>query len=414
MTSNEVNCLVGQSGGPTTAINASLCGVISAALSNDKINKVFGTVNGIRGVLEDKILPLHEIFKDEASLDLLKVTPSTYLGSCRYKLPTVEQDKAQYEFIFDFFTKNNIKYFFYIGGNDSMDTVSKLSQYAQEHNYDINMIGIPKTIDNDLVGTDHTPGFGSAAKYVATSLIEIAHDAYCYDIPSVTIVEIMGRNAGWLTAAAALARNSYLESPDLIYLPEVAFSIDKFVSDIKKVQEKKKNVIVAVSEGIRDRDGNYISASQSVNDSFGHAQLSGTGKRLEHALNNTIGCKVRSVELNVLQRSAAHSASLTDITEAYMVGQKAVEKAIAGETGKMIAINRTQNTPYSVQLDTIAISDVANKEKVIPREWITDEGNDILQPLIDYMLPLIHGEVSITYTNGLPKYFPISHLTKKY
>ncbi|TCT15539.1 6-phosphofructokinase 1 [Natranaerovirga pectinivora] len=407
------NCLVAQSGGPTSAINSSLSGVIEAALNNPKINTVYGAVNGIKGVLNEEVLNLNDIFSDSENIRTLRTTPSMFLGSCRYKLPTVEANENEYKIIFDFFKKYSIKYFFYIGGNDSMDTVAKLNKYAIDNSYEMQIIGIPKTIDNDLVHTDHTPGFGSAAKFVATSVLEMTHDTFCYNIPSVVIVEIMGRNAGWLTAAAALARNEYSDAPDLIYLPEIPFCTEKFIQDIKNVQKTKKNVVVAVSEGIRDEEGNYISATTAPNDSFGHAQLSGTGKSLESLIKSHMDCKIRSVELNILQRSASHISSLTDITEAALVGQKAVEVATNGVSGKMIAMKRINNAPYEVEFVTVDVSEVANKEKAIPREWINEEGNHVNQQLIDYMKPLIQGEVDITFKNGLPNYLPITHLTKR-
>jgi 6-phosphofructokinase 1 len=407
------NCLIAQSGGPTSVINASLSGIISSALDNPKIHTVYGAINGIQGVLNHNLINLTSIFCNEKNkLETLNTTPAMFLGSCRYKLSNINNDETEYKLIFDVFKRKNIKYFFYIGGNDSMDTVLKLSTYAQKNNLDVKIMGIPKTIDNDLFGTDHTPGFGSAAKFVATTMLEIAYDTYIYDIPSVTIVEIMGRNAGWLTAASALARNEYNTSPDLIYLPEVPFSIYDFLNDIKAIQKNKKNVIIAVSEGIKDENGNYIAASEnSISDNFGHAKLSGTGKTLEHIVSKSLKCKVRSIELNVLQRSAVHISSLNDITEANLVGNKAVEYAVDGHTGKMVSIIRTNNDPYEYTIDCVEISKVANKEKLIPREWINKECNDITNNLVEYVAPLTYGEPNIEYKNGLPVYLDISHLT---
>lgn len=409
----KTNCIIAQSGGPTSVINASLSGIIKTALKQADIDKIYGAINGIQGVIEDNIIELNVTFKNNINLiEILKTTPSMYLGSCRYKLPKAITNSTQYERIFEVFKKYNIKYFFYIGGNDSMDTVAKLNSYSLKNNYDIKIIGIPKTIDNDLFGTDHTPGFGSAAKYIATTMLEIAHDTYIYDIPSITLVEIMGRNAGWLTAASALARNSYNTSPDLIYLPEASFSFPQFINDIKTIQKNKKNVIIAVSEGIKDEKGQYITSSNtsSTNDLFGHSKLGGTGKLLEHMIQQSIDCKIRSIELNVLQRSAVHIASLTDINEAFLVGEKAVHLALSGDTGKMMTIIRKNNNPYSIEIESIEIESVANKEKLIPREWINKNGNDITNQLLDYMTPLIVGEPNITYENGLPKYLPIKHL----
>ncbi|GMQ62750.1 6-phosphofructokinase [Vallitalea maricola] len=406
------NCLIAQSGGPTSVINASLSGVIDSAIESPNIHTVYGAINGIQGVLNHNIINLTSIFAPSKSkLEVLKTTPSMFLGSCRYKLPDFTEDETEYKLIFDIFERKKIEYFFYIGGNDSMDTVLKLSKYAKIKNKNVRIIGIPKTIDNDLFGTDHTPGFGSAAKFVATTMLEISYDTYIYDIPSVTIVEIMGRNAGWLTASAALARNEYNSSPDLIYLPEVPFSIYDFLNSLKRIQKTKKNIIVAVSEGIKDKDRNYISASEnSLDDSFGHAKLSGTGKTLEHIVSKSLGCKVRSIELNVLQRSAMHSASLQDINEACEVGNNAVEYAVAGYTGQMVSIIRTSNIPYKYQIDCVDIEKVANKEKLIPTEWISADNGDITKELIEYISPLTFGEPNIQYKNGLPVYLDIRHL----
>lgn len=405
------NCLVAQSGGPTSVINASLSGVIDAAIKHPNIDTIYGSMNGILGILDDCLIPLNPIFEENPdNIHILSTTPGMYLGSCRFKLANPHEDENQYKKIFKIFEKYNIDYFFYIGGNDSMDTVLKLSDYAKMHQKKTNIIGIPKTIDNDLLGTDHTPGFGSAAKFVATTLLEIAHDTYIYDIESVTIVEIMGRNAGWLTAASALARTSYSDAPDLIYLPEVPFSKTAFIEDVRKCLQKKKNVIVAVSEGVRDIEGNFISSSAPCNDAFGHAQLSGTGKVLENIVKEEIGCKVRSIELNVLQRSAMHIASLTDINEATSVGKKALEYAISGVTGKMMTLIRESNSPYSVKVGIADIDKIANKEKLVPIEWITHDKNDVTKEMIDYILPLIIGEPILPYKNGIPNYLDIKHL----
>lgn len=407
------NCLIAQSGGPTSVINASLSGVIESALDSPKIHTVYGSVNGIQGVFKHQFINLTSIFANEREkLETLKTTPAMFLGSCRYKLLSPEENHTEYDLIFEVFARHNIKYFFYIGGNDSMDTVLKLSTYAKEHDIDVHIVGIPKTIDNDLFGTDHTPGFGSAAKFVATTMLEISYDTYIYDLPSVTIVEIMGRNAGWLTASAALARHANLSSPDLIYLPEVPFSTYDFLNDLKQIQTKKKNIIVAVSEGIKDHEGNYITASSGTGaDAFGHAKLSGTGKALEHIVSTALNCKVRSIELNVLQRSAMHIASLTDIEEACQVGNKAVEYALEGQTGIMVTLLRTHNEPYTITIDYVHIDQVANREKIIPRDWINEAGNDVTESLIDYITPLIQGEPKITYQKGLPVYLDIKHLT---
>ena len=317
---NQSNCIVAQSGGPTVAINASLAGVIAGVKSSEKYDICYGAVNGILGILNENYLNLSDIFADDANLEKLKTTPAMYLGSCRHKLPDYKDDDSPYVYIFHQFDKLSIKAFFYIGGNDSMDTVLKLSDYAKKINSDVKIIGIPKTIDNDLCMTDHTPGFGSAAKYIASSMLEIAHDTFIYAVKSVTIVEIMGRDAGWLTAASALARNEYNTAPQFIYLPEVDFDKDKFVADIKEALTHTNNVIVAVSEGIHDADGSYITSSKAACDQFGHQQLSGAGKALEFIVKENIGVKVRSVEVNVLQRCASHLASLTDIEESFAQG----------------------------------------------------------------------------------------------
>lgn len=407
------NCIIGQSGGPTVAINASLSGVLQGIIESDSYDSVYGMINGIEGLLQGKYLNLSEQFNTSEELDKLSITPSMFLGSCRFKLPSYIDSPEIYETLFNFFISNNIQTVFYIGGNDSMDTVVKLSSYAKAKNLSINIIGIPKTIDNDLPMTDHTPGFGSAAKFVATTMLEIAHDTYIYNIPSVTIVEIMGRNAGWLTAASALARTSYSNAPDLIYLPEAPFNMDTFVSDVKRLQKERKNIVVAVSEGIKDKEGNYVSATGTTVDAFGHKQLCGAGKTLENYLKEQIGCKVRSIELNVLQRSAAHIASKTDIDESIMIGKAAVKAALEGKTAQMVCYHRMSNDPYYVDIVSHAIEDIANKEKVIPRQWINEAGNDVTEELITYMRPLIEGETVIGYANGLPIYCDITHLHNK-
>ena len=404
------NCIIGQSGGPTVAINASLSGVLQGILENNLYDQVYGMVNGIEGLLQGKFLNLTEIFTTQESLEQLTHTPAMYLGSCRFKLPTCEHSETIYEDLFAFFEEYNIRTFFYIGGNDSMDTVLKLSDYARAHEKDINVIGIPKTIDNDLPLTDHTPGFGSAAKFVATSLLEIAHDTYIYNIPSVTIVEIMGRNAGWLTAASILARTSYSPAPDLIYLPEVPFSIENFIEDIQAVKAKRKNVIVAVSEGIKDCEGHYISASGTHTDAFGHKQLCGAGKTLENILKEALGCKVRSIELNVLQRAAGHIASLTDLKESVAIGKAAAQLGADGATAQMLCYKRVSNDPYKVSFFAHDIAAIANQEKAVPSSWINARGNDLTEEAITYLRPLIEGEVALSYSQGIPSYCNIAHL----
>ena len=407
---NQSNCMVAQSGGPTVAINASLAGVIDGVMRSGKYATCYGSINGILGILNENYLNLTEMIDDEEKLERLKMTPAMYLGSCRHKLPNYKDDDSPYVFIFNQFAKLNINAFFYIGGNDSMDTVLKLSDYAAKINSDIRIIGIPKTIDNDLCVIDHTPGFGSAAKYIASTMLEVAHDTFIYAVKSVTIVEIMGRDAGWLTASSALARNEYNTAPHLIYLPEVAFDKEQFLNDIREKLKTLNNVIVAVSEGIRDENGDYITASKAVADQFGHQQLSGAGKALEFLVKENIGVKVRSVEVNVLQRCAAHMASATDLNESFTLGNKAVSLAEEGITASMVTLERVSNTPYEVRYDHASIAGIANEAKSIPREWINETGNDITPALYEYLKPLIQGEVSISYKDGIPVYMPVSHL----
>lgn len=405
------NCIVAQSGGPTVAINASLAGVIDGVKKSNKFTRVYGAIHGIQGVLDNNFIDLSLMALSKFPLvNTLELSPAMYLGSCRYKLPDFEVDSKPYEIIFDRFEEYQVAAFFYIGGNDSMDTVDKLSKYAKKIGSDVKIVGIPKTIDNDLCHTDHTPGFGSAAKYVASTMLEIAHDTYIYQIPSVVIVEIMGRDAGWLTAASFLARNDYSPAPHLIYLPEVDFDEDQFIEDIKNVLKTSRCVIVAVSEGIHDKDGNYISATSAVADKFGHAQLSGTGKALESLVKDRMDIKVRSIELNVLQRCAAHISSRTDINESFALGQAAVKYAAEGMTAVMSTIKRVSNDPYQWIIEPENVSLIANQAKTIPLEWITPEKNDVTPEMEAYLRPLIIGEVSLQYKDGLPMYLPVNHL----
>lgn len=404
------NCFVAQSGGPTAAINASLAGVIKGVLEHSDFDRIYGSLNGITGILEERYLDLTDIFNKDDNLTLLKRTPAMYLGSCRFKLPQPEKDISPYEFIFRKFEELNIGAFFYIGGNDSMDTVDKLSAYAASIGSEVRVIGIPKTIDNDLCVTDHTPGFGSAAKYVASSILEISHDTLIYHVKSVTIVEIMGRDAGWLTAASALARNDYSTAPHLIYLPERAFDTEAFLSDVSRLLNERDNVVIAVSEGIRDKEGNYISASTGSSDNFGHSQLSGAGKALEYLVQERLHVKVRSVEVNILQRCGGHIASLTDLDESFEEGRFGVKLAGEGESGKMITISRTSNEPYQVSYGAAAISEIANKVKNVPESYINEAGNDVTEDMITYLKPLIQGEPVVEFKEGLPVYFPVAHL----
>lgn len=399
-----MNIAVAQSGGPTVAINASLIGVFEQALESSAIDKIYGSLNGIEGIINQNLVELNTTIKTKDDIELVKTTPSTVLGSCRYKLPAPEKNPAVYKKIIDCFVKNDIKAFFYIGGNDSMDTTDKLSKYTVENGIDIKIIGVPKTIDNDLCFTDHTPGFGSAAKYLATTLQEIARDSAVYNLKSVTVVEIMGRHAGWLTASSAVLHANGETAPHLIYLPESEFSAEKFLNDVKHQLEMRDSVIVAVSEGIKLDDANYRSGKV---DNFGHEYLSGIGKLLENLITEKIGCKVRSIELNVMQRCSSHLSSKTDIEEAVLIGKSAVKAALAGQTGKMMAFKRVSNDPYKIEIESVDACLVANAEKVFPKEWICNNGTNITQDAIDYFLPLINGEIKIRTQNGLPVHFKI-------
>ena len=408
------NAMIAQSGGPTAAINATLAGVIRGLGKSEEVGTIYGSLHGITGVLDEKFLNLSESCdKDEEFLPALTNSPAMYLGSCRVKMPDPSAERGIYDRIFVTLQKFNVGYFFYIGGNDSMDTITKLAKEARRRNSDIRFIGVPKTIDNDLILTDHTPGYGSAAKYIASSMLEIAHDTYIYDLPCVTIVEIMGRDAGWLTAAAALARNSYNETPQLIYLPEVPFHRSQFLKDVKNVLNVSKNAVVAVSEGIRDEDGVYISAKAKAEDKFGHMQLSGVGKVLETLVKEQIGSKVRSIELSILQRCAGHAASGQDINESLEEGEAAAAYALQGKTGVMPAIRRTSDDPYTYEIVERDLAEVANRARSLPREWINEAGNDVTEDFLRYARPLIQGETALTWENGLPKYLPIGHLNHK-
>lgn len=402
------NMLVAQSGGPSAAINATITGVIDAGLASSQVEHVYGALNGIKGVLNENFVMLDDICRSQETRDLLAVTPAAALGSCRWKLKNPEEDKREFEEIIRILRKNNIGYFIYTGGNDSMDTVYKLSVYCREHGVDdIKIMGAPKTIDNDLGETDHCPGFGSAAKFIATAFTEIACDCYVYDIPSVTVVEVMGRNAGWLTASAALARNEARNVPQLIYLCERAFDTERFVEDVKEALERENNIIIAVSEGLKDARGNYVGEEMKSGkeDAFGHKYLSGIGKYLEQVITDKIGCKVRSVELNILQRCAGYMLSETDIIESRNLGAFAAVSAIRGESGKMSALKRMPGDNYQVEIVLADLSKIANVEKTVPLEWITEDGHDITEELVDYLRPLIQGEVRIPYKDGVPEHF---------
>ncbi len=403
------NAVVGQSGGPTAAINATLAGVIKGALAakaEGAIDTIYGMRNGIEGFLEERLIDLTAVFSDEKKLEILKQTPSAALGSCRKKMKSPADDPETYEKLIEIFKKYNIRYFFYIGGNDSMDTVSKLSQFASEHDYEMRVVGVPKTVDNDLAVTDHTPGFGSAAKFVATTMKELIRDISVYSMKAVTIVEVMGRNAGWLTAAAALPVVSGGKAPDLIYLPERSFDPDKFIDSIIELQKDHPALLVAVSEGIRFADGRYVGEGLGGRkvDAFGHVALSGAGKVLEELVKERVGCKVRSIELNLPQRCAAHIASLTDITESVGVGAAAVKYATEGKTGVMATIDRADSDEYSVSFGAYNISEIANAVRGVPDEYINDTSDGITEQGIKYLKPLIMGECNIVYDNGMPEH----------
>lgn len=400
------NAIVGQSGGPTAVINASLYGVVYEALNReDVIGTIYGMINGIEGFLNENLMDMKPL-EANGELELIKTTPGSYLGSCRYKLPEDLTD-AVYPQLFEKFEKYNIGYFFYIGGNDSMDTVDKLSKYLNDKGItDITVVGAPKTIDNDLCGTDHCPGFGSAAKYIGTTFAELERDCHVYTTKAVTIVEVMGRDAGWLTAASCLARANGAKGPDFIYLCEVPFSIDTFLKDVKAKLEEQDAVIIAVSEGVKSKDGRYISeeVQSSAVDSFGHSYIAGAAKVLEDAVRNEIGCKVRSIELNLMQRCAAHLASATDIQESRMLGKAACQYALEGAGGMMAAVIRTSDKPYATEFKALPVCDIANAIKSVPADYINDAGNDVTEKMVDYLTPLIQGEMNTVYENGIPKY----------
>ncbi len=402
------NVVIGQSGGPTAAINATLSGVIRGALGGIEkgvIGKVYGMRNGVEGLCEERLVDLGKIFTSEQRFLDLEHTPAAALGSCRKRLPNPKENPMAFEFMVDIFKKYDIRYFFYIGGNDSMDTVMKLSEYVNTIDYEMRIIGVPKTIDNDLTGTDHTPGFGSAAKYIATSVKEIICDCAVYTTKAVTITEIMGRDAGWLTASAALPRLSGGVGPDYIYLPERDFDMNSFFSDIRTALKAHPNVVIAVSEGIRFADGTYVSENGKT-DAFGHKQLSGTGTVLAEALRNEVGCKTRAVEFNTSQRCAAHIASKTDLKESVAIGKKAVEYALKGISGHVMVYIRSK-VGYKITIDSVPAADVANKVKRVPDEFITPSGNNVTEKCLDYLRPLIEGEVKFRHEAGLPVHFKI-------
>ncbi len=402
------NVIVGQSGGPTAAINSSLAGVYRTAKDRGA-KKVYGMLHGVQGLLEEKYIDLADHIKTELDAELLKRTPAAFLGSCRYKLPEIHEDREVYDKILAILDKLDIEAFIYIGGNDSMDTIKKLSDYAIITGHPTRFIGCPKTIDNDLALTDHTPGYGSAAKYIGTSMKEIIRDSFCleYSKGLVSIVEVMGRNAGWLTGATALAKGEDCEGPDLIYLPEIPFDLQKFGEKVKAILEKKTSVVVAVSEGIHLDDGRYVcelGSSIDFVDAFGHKQLSGTAAYLASYIAGEVGCKTRAIEFSTLQRSASHSASRVDILEAYQVGGAAVKAADEGDSGKMVVLQRLSDDPYQCGTEVKDVHKIANDEKLVPREWVNKDGNYVTNEFVSYVRPLIQGDVSPVMVDGIPRH----------
>ena len=405
-------CIIGQSGGPTSVINASAYGVIRTALDSDVITNVYGAEHGIKGVLGDRLIDMSQ--EDAEELELLLYTPSSALGSCRYKMADPDVDDTDYKRILEIFKKYDVRYFFYNGGNDSMDTCNKISKYMQKVGYECRVMGVPKTIDNDLFGTDHCPGYASAAKYIATSCMEVYHDARVYDTGMVCVIEIMGRHAGWLTAAAGLA-TAFGAGPDLIYMPETDFDMEQFMADVKRVYEEKGNCMVAVSEGIHYADGSFVSeAKTSATDGFGHAQLGGLAALLANAVKEKLNVKVRGIELSLLQRCGAHLASQTDIDESFMSGKAAVENAVAGLTDKMVGFERSyENGQYVCKTKLLGLTDVANTEKKVPLEWINAAHNGVEKPFIDYVLPLIQGEPKLPKEDSLPRFAKLKKVLAK-
>lgn len=406
MVSMKGNVIVGQSGGPTAVINSSLAGVYKTAKDRGA-RKVYGMLHGIQGLLEEKYVDLSEHIKSDLDIDLLKRTPSAYLGSCRYKLPEIKGNTDFYDHIFEILDKLEIQYFFYIGGNDSMDTIKKLSDYAILNGSTIKFMGVPKTIDNDLAVTDHTPGYGSAAKYIASITKEVIRDGLVYGTKSVTILEIMGRNAGWLTGAAALAKGEDCEGPDMIFLPEIPFDVDEFMKKVEQLQKEKSSVVVAVSEGVKVADGRYVcELTDNIDyvDAFGHRQLTGTARYLAERISREVGCKTRAIEFNSLQRCASHIVGRVDITEAFQVGGAAVKAAFEGETAKMIILKRISDDPYLCVTDLYDVHKIANVEKKVPREWINEAGDYVTPEFVNYVRPLIQAELTPMMVDGLPRH----------
>ncbi|MGI5905884.1 MAG: 6-phosphofructokinase [Candidatus Pararuminococcus gallinarum] len=396
-------CIIGQSGGPTSVINSSAQGLIQAALQSKQITRVLGAAHGIKGVLNDVLYDMGQ--EDPSELELLKYTPSSALGSCRYKLADFEQDDTDYRRILEIFQKYDVRYFFYNGGNDSMDTCNKISKYMQKVGYECRIMGVPKTIDNDLCGTDHCPGYGSAAKYIATSCMELWQDIHVYDTGLINVVEIMGRHAGWLVGAAALASHMGY-GPDLLYFPEVDFDLEQFLKDVTRIYQANGKCMVAVSEGIHYADGSFVSeAKTSSTDGFGHVQLGGLAVTLADMIQKRLGVKVRGIELSLLQRCGAHLASETDLEEAYRAGRTAVEEAVAGATDKMVAFSCTrEHGTYRCDMKLVELTEAANQEKKVPRSWLNAEGNGVEPAFLEYVMPLIQGEASQHKVNALPRF----------
>ncbi|WP_026507688.1 6-phosphofructokinase [Butyrivibrio sp. MC2013] len=406
--SKKRNVIVGQSGGPTAAINSSLAGVYRTAKDRG-YKKIYGMIHGVQGLLEGRYIDLSEHIQSGLDAELLKRTPSAYLGSCRYKLPGINENKEVYEKIFEILEDLEIDCFIYIGGNDSMDTIKKLSDYAIVTGSEIRFVGCPKTIDNDLALTDHTPGYGSAAKYIGTSVKEIIRDGWSLETEhgQVVVVEVMGRNAGWLTGAAALSKGEDCDGPDAIYLPELPFDVNAFVEKVKGLLTTKASVVVAVSEGIKTSDGKYVCELDNdpdYVDAFGHKQLTGTARYLCNLLSREIGCKTRAIELSTLQRAASHCASRVDILEAYEVGGAAMKAADEGDSGKMVVINRLSDDPYQAGTEVKDVHKIANDERLVPRDWITKDGTYVTQEFITYVRPLIQGDVAPIMVDGIPRH----------
>ncbi len=411
------NIIVGQSGGPTSVINSSLAGVYSNAIERG-FHKVYGMLHGIQGLLDEQYVDLSTQIHSDLDIELLKRTPSAFLGSCRFKLPEIHENREIFEKVFEILNRLDIDSFIYIGGNDSMDTIKKLSDYGILTGQPQKFLGVPKTIDNDLALTDHTPGFGSAAKYIGASTKEIIRDAlgltYCK--PMITVIEVMGRNAGWLTGATALAKTEECEGPDFIYLPEMSFDLEKCLKKIRALLKKKDSIVIAVSEGLKLEDGRYVcelSGGADYVDAFGHRQLQGTAAYLAGFFSAEIGCKARSVEFSTLQRSASHMASRVDIDEAFMVGGAAVKAADEGDTGKMVVIDRVSDDPYMSSAGIYDVHRIANEEKVVPRDWMNREGDYVTKDFVDYVKPLIQGDYQPIMVNGLPRHLVLNKKQKR-